>query len=205
VIVVLAVLAATSWVGVTGASAGRLDPPGHRDANHCVNPAGVDLNELYGVSTQFFSAFCQGITAGESSIRLFAWFTDDGVDSVYPDGYLPSRPAPLDDFVAKLVSAKIMIDGGTSQEFTVTYRPNNVLRTDINLAQLNPAAPPFPMASLLLRVNPLSVGGHTSQLFIVLSAEHCDGLGTDRAFNCLPAGETPLGPPRPFTVIVPET
>ena len=47
------VLAASLAVGAGGASAGRVDPPGHRDANQCFWPSGVDVNELFGVPEQF--------------------------------------------------------------------------------------------------------------------------------------------------------
>jgi hypothetical protein len=66
--VVLAVLA-TSMLLSFRAEAGRVDPPGHQDANHCVSTFGVDLNDLYGVSEQIRMRECRAISAGEHWIR----------------------------------------------------------------------------------------------------------------------------------------
>jgi hypothetical protein len=199
----LLTLLATSLVFAVGnASAGRDDPPGDRDANHCVNSFGVDLNELYGVSEQFRNRECQVVSAGEHWILgPIVWIVDDGVDSLYPDGYVPVSPNPIDDFAAKLVAVKVVVDRRTH-----VFSPSEALRTDINIAQLEPGAweEPLPMASMLPRLRPLSVGQHTFQPFVVLSDEHCDGLGTVEEQNCLPAGETPFAPPRPITVTTPE-
>lgn len=199
--VALAAVVAT-WlvVGAGGASAGRVDPPGHKDANHCVNPFGVDLNVLFGVPEHIRTFFCTAISAGEPWRPFSFWFTDDGIDSVYPEGYVPLRPLPIDDFVAKL-TVKVVIDGGTSREKTYVFSPAEAVRTDITLGQLMPGNPPFPMAAIMPRMQPLSVGDHTAALILVLSAEHCDGLAAAEE-NCLPAGET-LYSLRPTPVTTP--
>jgi hypothetical protein len=204
VLALVVVVLASVTFGASGASAGRLDPPGHGDANQCFNSLGVDLNELYGISDQFRTRECQEVTAGEHWILLLVWITDDGVDNVYPAGYVPSRATPMEDFLAKLVAYKVVVDGGTPQEFTQVFSPSEV-RTDINDEQLEPGRfeEPLPVASMLARMRPLSVGDHTFQPFIMLSAQHCDGLGADVEENCLPAGEIPFGPPRPLTVTAP--
>ena len=185
---------------VGAASAGRVDPPG-KDANHCVNSFGVDLNELYGVSDQFRNFECRALSAGEHWVLgPLTWFVDDGIDSVYPDGYVPMSPNPIDDFAAKLVAVKVVVDG-TAHVFS----PSQAMRTDITSEQLQPdgVEDPGPLASMLPRLRPLSVGEHTFQPFIVLSAEHCDGLAPVEEDNCLPAGETPFAPPRVITVTTP--
>jgi hypothetical protein len=197
----LTVLASSLAFGVGPASAGRDDPPGDPDANHCFNAFGVDLNELYGVSDQFRNRECQVVSAGEHWIfGPIVWIVDDGVDSLYPDGYVPASPNPIEDFAAKLVSVKVVVDGKAH-----VFSPSEALRTDIRVAQLEPGAwdESWPMASMLPRLSPLSVGEHTIQPFIVLSAEHCDGIGAVEEENCIPAGEIPFGPPRPLTVTSP--
>jgi hypothetical protein len=201
-LVALAVVVAT-WLVVSsgGASAGRVDPPGHQDANHCVNDSGVDMNVLFGVPEQFRNFFCRVVSAGEHWRPFAFWFTDDGVDSVYPAGYVPLRPLPLEDFVAKL-TVKVVIDGGTLRQKTYVFSPATAVRTDITLDQLVPGNPPFPMASTMPRMQPLSVGDHTFEVIWVLSAQHCDGLAAVVEENCLPAGETPLGV-RPIPITVP--
>ena len=131
----LLTLVATSLVyGVGNASGGRDDPPGDRDANHCINAFGVDVNELYGISDQFRTRECQVLSAGEHWVLgpLF-WFVDDGVDSLYPDGYVPLLADPIDDFAEKLVAVKVVVDG-TAQVFS----PSEALRTDITFNQLVP-------------------------------------------------------------------
>lgn len=197
------VIATSLALVVSSASAGRVDPPGHQTANHCFNASGVDLNVLYGVPEQFRTRECDVISAGEHWIRPLWWIVDDGSVNSYPAGYVPSHPAPLDDFISKLVAVKIVIDAGTSREKTYSF-DRTVVRADINIEQLDPGVfgHPFPMASMLPRLQPLSVGAHTHQPFIVLSAVHCDGLGA-AAENCLPAGEIPFIPPRPLTVTTP--
>jgi hypothetical protein len=195
-------LAASLVFAVGTASAGRDDPPG-QDANHCVNSFGVDLNELYGVSDQFRNFSCQVVSAGEHWVLgPLTWIVDDGVASLYPDGYVPVSPNPIDDFAAKLVAVEVVVDG-TAQFFS----PSEALRTDITFEQLEPdgAEDPGPMASMLPRLRPLSVGEHTFQPFIVLSAQHCDGLAPVEDENCLPAGEIPFGPPRVITVTTPQS
>ena len=133
-------------------------------------------------------ASAQVISAGEHW-RIFGfWFTDDGVDSVYPAGYVPLRPLPIEDFVAKF-TVKVVIDGGTPQQKTYVFSAAEALRTDITLDQLVPGSPPFPMAAIMPRLQPLSVGDHTLQVIWVLSAQHCDGLAAVVEENCLPAGE----------------
>ena len=198
----LTLLTTSLAYGVGNASGGRDDPPGDRDANHCINSFGVDFNELYGVSDQFRNFECRAVSAGEHWVLgPLIWFVDDGVDSLYPDGYVPLSPNPIEDFAEKLVAVKVVVDG-TAQVFS----PSEVVRTDITLEQLAPdgVADPGPMASMLPRLRPLSVGEHTFQPFIVLSAQHCDGIAPVKEENCLPAGEIPFGPPRPVTVTTPE-
>jgi hypothetical protein len=195
-----ALLAASLAVGVGGASAGRVDPPGHQDANHCVTDSGVDLNELFAVPEQFRNAFCRELSAGEHWPFAF-WVTDDGVESVYPAGYVPLDPMPLVDFVAKL-TVKMVIDGGTPQEKAYVFSPDEAVRTDITADKVEPGFPPLPMAATMPRMQPLGVGEHTLELFWVLSAQHCDGLGAVVEENCLPAGELPFGV-RPVTVTQP--
>jgi hypothetical protein len=203
-LVALAAVVATSLVvGASSASAGRVDPPGHQDANQCINDAGVDMNVLYGVPEQFRNRFCTVISAGEHWRPFGFWFTDDGVDSVYPEGYVPLRPLPIEDFVAKF-TVKVVIDGGTSQQKVYVFSAAEALRTDITLDQLVPGNPPFPMAAIMPRLQPLSVGDHTLQIFWVLSAQHCDGLAAVVEENCLPAGELDASGVRPITVTTPR-
>jgi hypothetical protein len=197
-----AVLATSMLLSSRGESAGRVDPPGHQDGNHCVNSSGVDLNDLYGVSEQIREFNCRVVSAGEHWIRPIWWITNTAADSVYPAGYVPARAAPLDDFVSKLTAVEFVIDGGTHQERTYTFGASGIVRTDVHAEQVDPGAwgAPYPMASILARLRPLSVGQHFVEAFVVLSAKHCDGFTTDPDLSCLPAGETLfVGHPVAFT------
>ena len=202
-LVALAAAIATSLsVGAGGASAARVDPPGHRDSNQCFWFSGVDLNELSGVPDQFHHFFCrEPLSAGEHWRPFVTWITGDGVDSVYPAGYVPLRPRPVEDFVAKL-SVKVVTDGGTLAQKTYAFSSAEAVRTDMTLDQLEPDAPPLSMAVTMPRMQPLSVGAHTYEVTWVLSAQHCDGLGAVVEENCLPAGEIPIDG-GPLTVTTP--
>lgn len=179
--------------------------PASPTGNHCVNGFDVDYNTLFGISDQFRTFECRTISAGEHWIPFLFWATDDGVDSVYPEGYVSLHPAPVDDFVAKLVAVKVVVDGGTARESTQSFSASEVTRTDINAEQLQPGdwPVPTPMAALLPRRRPASLGEHTFQVFVVLGAEHCDGLGAVRELQCLPAGEIDLTGPRPLGITPP--
>ena len=189
---VLGVLAISVLSLAGSVSAGRIDPPGHQDGNHCVNASGVDLNDLYGLSEQIRIIDCRVISAGEHWIRPIWWITNFAADSVYPTGYFPAKTAPVDDFVSKLTSIEFVIDGGTHHERRYSVDPRGIVDTDIDAEQLEPGAwgAPYPMASILARLRPLSIGAHFLEAFIVLSDAHCDGFTTNPEFSCLPAGET---------------
>ena len=196
-----AVVAASLAVGAGTASAGRADPPGHEDANHCFWFSGVDVNELFGVPEQFHHFLCPELSAGEHWRPFVSWIAGDGVDSVYPPGYVPLRPLPIEDFVAKL-TVKVVTDGGTPKQQTNVFSPAAAVRTDIPLDELEPDAPPLGLAVTMPRMKPLSVGAHTYEVTWVLSAQHCDGLGAVVEDNCLPAGELPIDG-GPLTVSTP--
>lgn len=189
-----AVVALSLAVGARGASAGRVDPPGHQDANHCVFFSGVDLNEVFGVPEQFRNFPCREVSAGEHWRPFVPWITDDGVDSVYPAGYVPLRPLPIEDFVSKL-TVKVVTDGGTRQQKTYVFSPAEAVRTDITFDQLEPDDPDARELSLAVtmpRMKPLSVGAHTYEVTWVLSTQHCDGYSTVVEESCLPGGEIPI-------------
>ena len=114
----------------------------------------------------------------------------------------PPPAAPLDDFVSKLSAVEFVIDGGTHKERRYVFDASGIVRTDIDAEQLEPDLwdAPYPMASVLARLLPLSVGGHFVEAFVVLSAEHCDGFTTNPDLSCLPAGEIQfVGHPVAFT------
>jgi hypothetical protein len=204
-VALLAVSSGLVLAPVGAAAAGRADPPGDRDANHCVNEFGVDYNELYDVADQFRVFECRVISAGEHWIPWLPWVTHDFGAHLYPEGYVPSEPEPIDDFLSKLEWIKVVVDGGTRNEKIFLFDPDDVVRTDITADQIFPGLfpPPFPAASMLPVMPPLSVGEHTHEPILVLSKAHCDGFGTDPFLQCLPEGETSFGV-RPLSITKPE-
>ncbi len=104
--------------------------------------------------------------------------------TVYPAGYTPARPAPMDDFRSKFLGVRVVNDIGSRQERSFTFTQKQVLRRiDLQAGILctSFATPP---------PHPLSAGEHTTTAFMRLSAEHCDGLGTNPEENCLPAASS---------------
>lgn len=188
-------------------SAGRLDSPGHEVGNRCLNEFGIDLNQLYGVTAQMQTGGCRQQTAGEQWIVPLWWIAHTGNGSVYPPGYTPSSPVPIQDFASKLAAVKIVVDAGLSSEKTHYLAAADVLRTDIDTDSLYPGAydERYPVASILPLLLPLSVGDHTYQPFLLMRAQHCDGFDTVVRNSCLPAGEVPYGPTRALTVTAPLT
>ncbi|MEV5409617.1 hypothetical protein AB0K60_12370 [Thermopolyspora sp. NPDC052614] len=154
----------------------------------CLSPEGINLNQLYRVKERIIGPpACRTALAGERWVRVTPeWVTAADADTaVYPKGYVPEKPNPIDDFNAKLVAVRYVQDIGTPRERSFTFGRKAVLRTGFftedGLPYSTTVSPSF---------RPLSVGTHTSTVYYRLRAKHCDGLGTDRVVNCLPAGET---------------
>jgi hypothetical protein len=190
----------TASLVVADPSAGSGKPT--RD-NNCVHPSGVSFNELFDVPEQFVNPVCTGLTAGEHWRPTTSYFGAETADAVYPPGYVPLHANPVDDVLAK-TTIKVVIDGGTSQEQAYTFVPSDeAFRTDVRIHDLNPAFPDLPGFFIIPRMAPLGPGHHTHELIWILSAQHCDGVTTDEAVSCLPAGEESVFV-RPADVAIPE-
>ncbi|MFJ3309916.1 hypothetical protein ACIPSA_44340 [Streptomyces sp. NPDC086549] len=171
----------TALLTAVGAAPAQATPP---TANACVFE-GVNLNEFLGVRERLIGPPpCREAFVGEKWVRTFpSWGTaPSAVGAVYPPGYVPSRPNPMDDFVSKFQGVRIVQDIGTRQEWSAVFGPKTLRRFSTQDGLIFAS-----FASGVLR--PLSAGTHTTTVFMRLKAEHCDGLGTDPALNCLPAGE----------------
>jgi hypothetical protein len=178
----------------------------HQEAKSCLNDFGVDLNLLYGISDRIQTGACLEQTAGDRWVDPGWWIVHIGAGSVYPQGYSPRKTNPIEDFASKFVAAKVVVDAGTPAEKIHYFASADVLRTAIDTERIFPGAfgAAYPVASILPRLAPVSVGRHTHQLFLLLREQHCDGFGTDVANNCLPPGETAFGRLSEFEVAAPS-
>jgi hypothetical protein len=111
-----------------------------------------------------------------------------------PEEFVPAGATPLEDFRAKFVAVKYIIDPGTSQERTRIYPTSD--RLWMGTIEGLPAVWP----GTLSIAKPLSVGQHRVEVYWVFSAMHCDGLDGVIEENCIGPGEIGYAPPRVFEV-----
>ena len=158
---------------------------GNSDGTHCIAPWGSDLNEEWGISEAIVWIFCTEIGTGEDWRVAGIW----GVNSAFkrvPKGFVPAGATPLDDFLAKFVGTKVVVDPGTAQERTTFFTdPDGLWVTAfedggfaINIVTMG-------------TLDPLSAGRHFMESYTVMSAMHCDGGGRSIEANCLVAGDNP--------------
>lgn len=192
-------VAALGGAAATAPAAAAPLPKPEQRVPHCVGADGTDLNELYGVKQRIIGPpACRETYAKQKWVRTApGWSTAASAEgAVYPDGYTPSRPDPIDDFNSKFVSATYVHDIGTPGEESFTFRKKQVLRTgfvgDDGLPFSVTLSPPF---------KALGLGPHTNTVFFTLKEQHCDGLGTVEDENCLPAGTFAYTDDTPFTVV----
>ncbi|MFF3652730.1 hypothetical protein ACFYXV_29350 [Streptomyces sp. NPDC002181] len=179
---------AQAWQGwPEPAAAQSVTPtPSSGTANRCLDPEGTDLNALLSIREQIIGPpACRVAVAMKPWVSVFpSWGTAaDAAGAVYPAGYTPSLPKPMDDFILKFLGVRIVQDIGTPQERSFSFGPE-VLR----LVVIEEGIPFATFASPALPG--LRPGTHTSTVFFRMSFEHCDGAGTSREDDCLPAGET---------------
>jgi hypothetical protein len=177
VLVTLGVLVATLGLGVSGA------PAGPKAVKPCISPTEVDLNERWGISDAIVAPFCTKVNSGRRWVPSNAWFMNAAFDSV-PEEFVPAGATPLEDFVAKFIGVKYVVDPGTSKEKTYVF-PNDDSLGIVNIPGTD-IVNPITLGSL----KPLSVGDHVVDSYLVFGAMHCDGFGDVVDENCLPAGET---------------
>ena len=155
----------------------------HTMENHCITPTGIDLNALYDITKQIVTPFCNQVDSGEHWTAAGAgWFMNTSFEAV-PEGFVPAGATPLEDFLAKFVAIKYVIDPGTRQEQTYVYPTSDKLW--IGTTAGFPAVWPGTLSNL----QPLSVGEHFVVVYWVFNAMHCDGFTAVVEENCLGPGE----------------
>jgi hypothetical protein len=166
-------------VGASGASGGP------KTVNHCITPTLIDLNERYGVSETIVAPFCAEVGSGRRWTVSNAWFMNPTFEFV-PEGFLPEGATPIEDFIAKFIGVKYVVDPGTTKEKTYVF-PN-----DDNLGIASADGFDIANSVTLGALKPLNVGDHVVDSYWLFSAMHCDGLSDVVEESCLPAGETLL-------------
>jgi hypothetical protein len=162
--------------------------------NHCITPNGIDLNVLYGISDQIVTTFCNQVDSGEHwTAGGPLWLVNTNFAAV-PDSFLPAGATPLEDFRAKFVAIKYVIDPGTRQEQTYVYPTGDKLWTGTFFG--------FPVVwpGTLSSIQPLNVGEHVVDMYWVFNAMHCNGFSNVSQASCLGPGEIAFGAPRVFYV-----
>ena len=174
---VLGVLIASLGPGAGASWAGPKPVP------HCITPTAVDLNVRWGISDAIVASFCTEVNSGRQWVVSNAWFMNLSFDAV-PASFVPAGTTPLEDFIAKFVGVKYVVDPGTQKEKIYVFTNDDDLGV-INTVDAD-VTNPITLGSL----KPLSVGDHVVDSYLLFSAMHCDGFADVIDENCLPAGET---------------
>ena len=177
VVVTFGVLVACLAVGASATSAAP------KPVRHCITPTAVDLNVRWGISEAIVAPFCTEVASGRGWIVSNAWFMNLAFD-VVPSGFVAAGATPLEDFKAKFIGVKYVVDPGTSKEKTYEFANSDDLGIAVDAVEV--VANPVTLGAL----KPLSVGDHVVDSYLVFSAMHCDGFAAVIEENCLAAGET---------------
>jgi hypothetical protein len=174
-VVLIAVLGVL--VGSLGSGA-RESWAGPRPVPHCISPTAVDLNVRWAISDAIVAPFCTEVNSGRQWVPSNAWFMNFVFDAA-PAGFVPAGSTPLEDFIAKFIGVKYVVDPGTKKEKTyiVTNDDDLGIVHTIDAEVVNPIT--------LGSLKPLSVGDHVVDSYLLFSAMHCDGFGDVVDENCL--------------------
>jgi len=157
---------------------------GDRDGDRCIFPDGGDLNEAWGVSESIVWFFCDEVGAGQDWRVAEGWGMNETFEEL-PDGFVPAGATPLDDFLAKFVGVKVVVDPGTPQERIYRF-------TDVSLLTVmkDDDGSPIPVVNgvTMGTLRPLRVGEHVVESYWTMSAMHCDGFPIPDG-GCLAAGD----------------
>lgn len=165
------------------ASTALTSRPAQASDNHCITPTGIDLNALYDITKQIVTPFCNQVDSGEHWTAAEAgWFMNTSFEAM-PEGFVPAGATPLEDFLAKFVVIKYVVDPGTRQEQTYVYPISDKLWIGTT------AGFPTVWPGTLSKLPPLRVGEHFVVVYWVFSAMHCDGFTAVVEENCLGPGE----------------
>lgn len=160
--------------------------------NRCVTPDGIDLNAEIGTKDAILTPFCTTANTGDWLRPTVRW-TGASTHEVIPAGYVPSRPTPREDFLAKFSGARYVLDVGTARE-----RTHRVSAEDLIIA-VGDLPEDRQFLGIQARLRPVAKGRHTFDVYFTLAADNWDGMGTDPNVNLAPGGETLIDS---YTVVV---
>ena len=158
-----------------------------RSATDCITPAGEELNQTFETRDAFVAPYCTEMRTGDRW-RAILRIAVAGSEPVFPGAYAPLRPRLDEDFLAKFVSARYVVDAGTSRERSYAFSAGDLVVQ----------AGAIPDGTRFVRwvtppLHPLPPGDHTVHEYVTLSADFWDGLGLDPAINLIPGGESLAG------------
>jgi hypothetical protein len=189
----------------------------------CVSDNGTDVERYFGLrdhdviwpNIQGISPPCLTVTKGNTFHRAHGWIVQQRSRAVYPADYEPGHPEPMVDFLSKLTESRYVISRDGRVEISRTVgRPALFQRAKLGRFGdlfVAPDTSLVPGATIEARspewttlepfdAGELPVGEHTIEIYWTLSQDHCDGLTSDPALSCLPAGES-LTTTTTFTVV----
>lgn len=186
----LASLIAATTLALAGAAGVQAAPADSQRTEHCVAPNGVDMNAYLDLSAAIVAPFCPEIKAGAWWVRA-RFYASAKTWEQMPEGYVPAGATPRDDFVAKFLAIRYVVDEGMPDEFTVEFANGPLLWTGDHATDPDIAlATPMTLGAM----RPLSVGTHTVREFWIMSDMQCDGWSAVIEESCFPgAGPFDLG------------
>ena len=171
-----------SWSLVLASTTASVALAGSARTPHCVAPNGVDINANLSLDAAVAAPFCPTIKAGDRWVPA-QFYTAARSWEQMPAGYVPAGATPLEDFAAKFVAIRYVVDEGTPYQFTVEFANGPRLYTGVH--PINPAialATPMTLGS----IRPLGLGAHTVRSFWIMSAMQCDGWSAVVEESCFP-------------------
>lgn len=178
----LASLIAAATLVLAGAAGVEAAPAQNTRTEHCIAPNGVDMNAYLDLSAAIAATFCPQIKAGDWWVRA-QFYTAARTWEQMPDGYVPAGSTPLEDFVAKFVAIRYVVDEGTPNEFTVEFANGPLLWTGEHATNPDIAlATPMTLGA----IRPVGVGPHTVRTIWIMSAMQCDGWSSVVEESCFP-------------------
>ena len=101
-----------------------------------------------------------------------------------PDSFVPAGDTPTQDFLAKFIEVRYVVDPGTRHELTYVFPSDGEVGANVDqdgLAVVNTIT--------LGTLRPLRPGTHVVEVYWSFRAMHCDGFSADIVSSCLPSGE----------------